>query len=251
MIAPSERNEEKVLVVIPSRLASQRLPNKPLALIGNAPMVVHVMRRAQEADVGPVLVACGDEEIAICIEKAGGTALITDPELPSGSDRVWAATQQFDPEGVYDRIINVQGDLPTLDPALIRVAAVSLNDPEVQIATLAAKFSKPEEWDNPNVVKVVAGFSRDKKVARALYFSRQTVPGGDGDLYHHVGLYAFRRSALELFVSLPEGILERRERLEQLRALENGMNVISALVDTVPLSVDTQADLERARKLLA
>jgi len=238
-------------VVIPARLAATRLPDKPLADIHGEPMIVHVWRRAVEAAVGPVLVAAGDRPIVDAIERAGGAAVLTDPDLPRGSDRVWAALQGFDPAGRHDAIVNVQGDLPTIDPAIVRLALAPLGDPAVDIATLAAEITREEERTNPNVVKAVAPLSPDRPVARALYFTRATAPSGPGPLYHHIGLYAFRRTALERFVALPQGVLEQRESLEQLRALEAGMRIDVALVDTVPLGVDTPADLERARAMLA
>jgi 3-deoxy-manno-octulosonate cytidylyltransferase (CMP-KDO synthetase) len=239
------------IVVIPARLAATRLPNKPMADIHGEPMIVHVWRRAMEAAVGPVLVAAGDAPIVAAIERAGGHAVLTDPDLPRGSDRVWAALEAFDPAGRYDAIVNVQGDLPTIDPALVRRSIEPLADPAVDIATLAAEIVRPEERTNPNVVKAVAPLSAGRRVAPALYFTRATAPWGDGPLYHHIGLYTFRRAALARFVALPQGVLERRESLEQLRALEAGMRIDVALVDTVPLGVDTPDDLERARAMLA
>ncbi|WP_374446250.1 3-deoxy-manno-octulosonate cytidylyltransferase [Stella sp.] len=239
------------IVVIPARLAATRLPNKPLADIHGEPMIVHVWRRAMEAAIGPVLVAAGDPPIVDAIERAGGRAILTDPELPRGSDRVWAALQAFDPAGRHDAIVNVQGDLPTIDPAVVRRALDPLADPAVAIATLAAEITRDEERTNPNVVKAVAPLAPGRPIARALYFTRATAPSGEGPLYHHIGLYAFRREALERFVALPQGILEQRESLEQLRALEAGMRIDVALVETVPLGVDTPADLERARAMLA
>ncbi|MCC7274349.1 MAG: 3-deoxy-manno-octulosonate cytidylyltransferase [Alphaproteobacteria bacterium] len=239
------------IVVIPARLAATRLPDKPLADIHGEPMIVHVWRRAMAAGLGPVLVAAGDRPIVAAIEKAGGVAILTDPELPRGTDRVWAALREVDPERRHDAVVNVQGDLPTIDPAVIRVALAPLADPAVDIATLATEITRPDERTNPNVVKAVAGFRDGAKVARALYFTRATAPSGDGPLYHHIGLYAFRRAALDRFVALPPGVLERRESLEQLRALEAGMRIDVALVDTVPLGVDTPDDLARARAMLA
>lgn len=239
------------LVVIPARLASSRLPDKPLALIGDDPMIIHVWRRAVEADVGPVLVACGDPEIAEAIENAGGTAILTDPDLPSGSDRVWAAAQTFDPDERFDCIVNVQGDLPFLEPRLIQVAVAAMRDSQADIGALVSKITDPDEINNPSVVKVAVDFSGDKTIAPALYFSRSAIPAGDGPLYHHIGIYAYSREALKRFVSLPPGGLETREHLEQLRALENGMRISAGLVDTIPFGVDTPADLERARRLVA
>lgn len=239
------------IIVIPARMASTRLPGKPLADIHGEPMIVHVWRRAVEAGIGPVLVACAEREIADAITKAGGEAVLTRPDLPSGSDRAFEAVQAYDPLGRFDVVVNVQGDLPTLDPAIIRAALAPIVRPEVDIATLVALIRDPLEATNPNVVKAVVSFDAGKTVGRALYFSRATVPGGDGPLYHHIGLYAFRRERLGRFVALPPGVLETRERLEQLRALENGLRIDAALVDTVPLGVDTPADLERAKVMLA
>jgi len=247
------------VVLIPSRLASVRLPNKPLADIHGKPMIVHCIDRARDADLGPVVVAAADAAIVDAVKQAGGDAVLTDPDHPSGSDRIAEALTRFDPDGRYDTVINVQGDLPTLDPASIRASLAPLTrDASVDISTIAAIITREEERDNPNVVKAVAGFpdvgdlSADGlRIARALTFTRATAPSGDGDLYHHIGLYAYRREALMRFVDLPPGILEQRERLEQLRALENGMRIDVALVETVPLGVDTPEDLDRARTLLA
>ena len=239
------------IVVIPARMASTRLPGKPLADIAGAPMIVQCLRRADEAGIGPVLVACAETEIADAVAAAGGRAVLTDPDLPSGSDRVDAALREVDPDGAYDAVINLQGDLPTLDPAIVRTAWRLLADPAVDIATLAAPIRIAEERTNPNVVKAVIALAPGATSGRALYFSRATVPTGDGDLWHHIGLYAYRREALSRFVALPASPLEKREKLEQLRALEAGMRIDVALVDTVPLGVDTPADLDRARALLA
>ena len=231
-------------------MASTRLPGKPLADIAGVPMIVHCWRRAVEAEVGPVIVACAEREIAEVIEAAGGTAVLTAPELPSGSDRAAAALAAIDPGGAYDAVVNLQGDLPTLDPFSVRAAFAALTTPGVDIATLACPITRDEECSNPNVVKAVIALAPGATQGRALYFSRATVPTGDGEHYHHIGLYAFRRAALTRFIALPVSGLEARERLEQLRALEAGMRIDVALVDTVPLGVDTPADLERARVLL-
>lgn len=242
----------QVITVIPARLGSTRLPDKVLADIAGLPMIVQVWRRAMEADTGPVLVAAGEAAIVEAVTAAGGEAVLTDPDLPSGSDRIHAALAARDPDGRYDTVVNVQGDLPTLDPRLIRAALEPLaRDPGVAIATLAAEIVRDEERDNPNVVKAVAPLTAERRIARALTFTRATAPWGDGPLYHHIGLYAYRRSALDRFVALPPGVLERREKLEQLRALEAGMRIDVAAVETVPLGVDTAEDLERARALLA
>ena len=243
------------IVVIPARLASTRLPNKPLADIHGRPMIVRVWERAVAAGIGPVLVACAEEAIAEAVRRAGGEAVLTDPDLPSGSDRVAAALRKYDPARRYDAIVNVQGDLPAIDPAVIRTVLLPLSDPAVDIATVAAEIVDPEERTNPNVVKAVfvpaAADGRGITAGRALYFTRATAPSGDGPLFHHIGIYAYRRAALERFVALPPGVLEQRERLEQLRALEAGMRIDVAVVRTVPLGVDAPADLERARSLLA
>lgn len=233
------------IILIPARMASTRLPGKPLADICGMPMIVQVMLRAQEAEQGPVVVAAAEKEIAGAVEKAGGVAALTDPSHPSGSDRIWEALQKIDPNGAYDVVVNVQGDLPTLDPALIKAAVAVLENPEVDIATLVCEIKDPQERTNPNVVKVVKG-----QGSRALYFTRATAPHGEGPLYHHIGLYAYRRAALKRFVALPPSMLEKREKLEQLRALEHGMRIDVAVVDTVPLGVDTPEDLEKARAVL-
>jgi 3-deoxy-manno-octulosonate cytidylyltransferase (CMP-KDO synthetase) len=253
--APAPRSRPSApLVLIPARLASTRLPNKPLAEIAGVPMIVQVWRRAMEAALGPVVVACGDREIFDAVRAAGGEAVMTRPDHASGSDRIFEALRAVDPSGRHDCIVNLQGDLPTLDPALPRAALALLHDTAVDIGTLAAEIQVPHERTDPNVVKaVVSPWSQSRdglNGGRALYFTRATAPSGDGPLYHHIGLYAYRRDALERFVALPPSALEIRERLEQLRALEAGMRIDVAFVDTVPLGVDTPADLDRARALL-
>ena len=239
------------IVVIPARLAATRLPNKPLADIHGEPMIVHVWRRSVAAGLGPVVVACGDRPIAEAIEAAGGTAVLTDPDLPSGSDRIAQALRSVDPDGRHDIVVNVQGDLPTLDPALPRAAMALLDDPAVDIGTLAAVIVREEEKTNPAIVKAIVEREEGARTGQAFYFTRTTAPSGEGPLLHHIGLYAYRRSALERYVTLPPSALERREKLEQLRALTAGMRIDVAIVDTVPLGVDTQEELERARRLLA
>jgi 3-deoxy-manno-octulosonate cytidylyltransferase (CMP-KDO synthetase) len=240
------------IVMIPTRLAAARLPNKPLADIAGAPMIVHVWRHAVAAEVGPVIVACGDRDIVEIIEREGGRAVLTDPDLPTGSDRIHAAVSALDPDRRYDAVINVQGDMPMLDPAAIRLAVATLADPETDIATLAAEITDPAALADTSVNKVVAGFADPSRPARALYFSKAVVPWGEGPHYEHIGLYAYRRAALERFVRLPPGILEQRERLEQLRALEAGMRFSVSLIDKARLGVqvDTPADLELARALM-
>lgn len=237
------------IVMVPARLASMRLPDKPLAMIAGRPMIEHVWRRACEADVGPVVVATDAPAIAEAIRAAGGDAILTRADHPAGSDRIFEAIERLDPERRHDVVVNVQGDLPTLDPVLVRVALGLLDDPAVAIGTLAAVIGRPEEGDDPNVVKVVGTATAPGRL-RALYFTRARAPYGPGPLLHHIGLYAYRREALRRFVGLPVSPLEARERLEQLRALEAGLRIDVALVDTVPLGVDTQAELMRARAIL-
>lgn len=238
------------LVLIPARMSASRLPGKPLADIAGTPMIVHVLRRAEAANLGPVVVATDSPEIEAAVKAAGGRAVMTRADHPTGSDRIQEAADLVDPERRYDRIVNVQGDLPTIEPGVVRAAADLLDDPAVDIGTLTAVITRHEEITNPNVVKVV-GTPLSPTRLRALYFTRATAPTGDGPLYHHIGLYAYRRAALERFVRLPPAPLETRERLEQLRALENGMRIDVAVVEAVPLGVDTPADLERARALIA
>ncbi len=237
------------VVAIPARLRANRLPGKPLADIQGNAMIVHVWRRAVAADIGPVVVACGDAEIAAAIEAVGGRAVMTDPDLPSGSDRVHAAIEDIDPAGRFDVVVNIQGDLPTLDAAVARAVLRPLAVPEADIATLAAPLAAGE-IDNPNVVKAVLAPGPAGAVRRALTFMRRP-PADAGALFHHIGIYAYRRRALARFVALPPSANEQREKLEQLRALDDGMRIDVALVDTVPFGVDTPADLDRARALLA
>ena len=240
----------KPVILIPARMGSTRFPDKVLADIAGVPMIVQVWRRAKEAKVGRVVVAAAEPVIVSAIEAAGGEAVLTDPDHPSGSDRIHEALQKIDPTGNYDAIVNVQGDLPTIEPAVISAAIMPLKDPAVDIATIGSVIAIDKEMTDPNVVKAVAGIPPGKNIGRALYFTRATAPSGIGPLYHHIGIYAYRRPALERFVALPPGVLEKREKLEQLRALEAGMRIDLALVDTVPLGVDTPADLVRARAKL-
>jgi 3-deoxy-manno-octulosonate cytidylyltransferase (CMP-KDO synthetase) len=241
------------IILIPARMKSVRLPGKPLADICGQPMIVQVWRRAMEAGLGPVCVAAAEPEIVEAVTGAGGMAMLTNPDHPSGSDRIFEALRKIDPSGRHDAIVNLQGDLPTIDPAIIRRALDPFEDPAVDIATLAVEITREAERTDPNVVKAVAAFdaAAGRRIARALYFSRATVPANEGAHYHHIGIYAYRRAALERFVALPPGLLERREKLEQLRALEAGLRIDVALVDTLPLGVDTPAELERARAILA
>jgi 3-deoxy-manno-octulosonate cytidylyltransferase (CMP-KDO synthetase) len=240
---------DDVLILIPARMAATRLPGKPLLDIAGTPMIVHVLRRAEAAGLGPVVVATDAEAIAACVEKAGGRAVMTRTDHVSGSDRIFEALGIVDPNVRSKIIVNMQGDLPTLAPADLKAALGLLDDPAVDIATLAAEIRTPEERTNPNVVKVVGSVVAPGRL-RALYFTRTSAPAGEGPLYHHIGVYAYRRAALARFVALPPSPLEQREKLEQLRALEAGMRIDVAIVDNVPLGVDTPEDLEIARALL-
>ncbi|MEW9807256.1 3-deoxy-manno-octulosonate cytidylyltransferase [Mesorhizobium marinum] len=237
------------IVLIPARMASTRLPDKPLADIAGRPMIVHVAERARAADLGRVVVATDTEEVAAAVRGHGFEAAMTRADHPSGSDRIHEALQALDPDGAVDVVVNVQGDLPTIEPATIRAVFAPLADSAVDIATLGVEIVREEEKTNPNVVKIVGSPLSETRL-KALYFTRATAPWGDGPLYHHIGLYAYRRAALERFVALPSSALERRERLEQLRALEAGMRIDAEIVRSVPLGVDTPEDLERARRVL-
>lgn len=248
-MAASRTSPVNPIVMIPSRLAATRLPGKPLLDIAGVPMIVQVLRRAAEAEAGPVVVATSDAEIARAVEAAGGRAQLTRPDHESGSDRIAEALNAIDPEGKYDAVVNVQGDLPILEPSTIRATLDLLRDPDVDIATPVA-VAAADERENPNVVKAVFEPSGPKR-GRALYFTRLPAPSGDGPLFHHIGLYAYRRAALSAFVAAPQSALEKRERLEQLRALGLGLRIEVAVVDTVPLGVDTPVELERARGILA
>jgi 3-deoxy-manno-octulosonate cytidylyltransferase (CMP-KDO synthetase) len=241
----------RTLVVIPARMQSTRLPGKPLADINGAPMIAHVWRRALEADVGRVIVASDAEEINTVIRALGGEAVLTRRDHPSGSDRVFEAVARLEAGEAFDVILNLQGDLPTLDPSTARACLEPLLADGPDLATVAVEIRREEERTDPNVVKLVGTPTGAPRRLRALYFTRATAPAGEGPLYHHIGIYAYRRRALERFVSLPPSPLELRERLEQLRALEDGMRIDVTVVDTVPLGVDTPDDLERARRLLA
>jgi 3-deoxy-manno-octulosonate cytidylyltransferase (CMP-KDO synthetase) len=236
------------VVLIPARMASTRLPGKPLADICGLPMIVQVLRRAQDAGFMDAVVACAEGEIAAAVQAAGGRAILTRPDHPSGSDRIFEALQKVG--GDYDAVINVQGDLPTVAPATIAAVFTLLKNPAVDIGTAVAPVEEADR-NNPAVVKAALELAPGARAGRALYFSRSTIPSGEGVLWHHIGLYAYRRAALERFVALPPAELEKREKLEQLRALANGMRIDAAVVDEVPLGVDTPADLEKARALLA
>ncbi len=237
------------IVIIPSRMAATRLPNKPLADIAGQPMIVHVWQRAMDANIGPVAVATDSQDVAKVIEQAGGTAVLTRSDHPSGSDRVFEALCKLDPAQKFDVVLNLQGDLPTLDAKSIHACMGPMTDENVHIATLGCEILAEAEKTNPNVVKIVGSPLTEQRL-RALYFTRATAPYGEGPLYHHIGIYAYRRQALHDFVTMAPSPLEQREKLEQLRALEAGMRIDASIVDTVPLGIDTPHDLEVARKLL-
>ncbi|MBT9371535.1 3-deoxy-manno-octulosonate cytidylyltransferase [Rhizobium sp. CSW-27] len=241
---------DRTLVLIPARMASTRLPGKPLADICGAPMIVQVARRAREADVGRVIVAVDDQRVFDVVQAAGFEVVMTREDHQSGSDRIHEAVQSADPDGKAEFIINVQGDLPTIDPEAVMASLRPMQDRAVDIATLTVEIDNEEDKVLPHIVKVVGSPLTPTRM-RALYFTRATAPYGDGPLYHHIGLYTYRRRALERFVSLGPSVLEQREKLEQLRALEAGMRIDVEIVDSVPLGVDTPADLEKARAILA
>ncbi len=244
------RQMDENLIIIPARMAASRLPGKPLKDIAGEPMIVHVWRRAMEADLGPVVIATDDQEIKQAIDTVGGQAIMTRTDHASGSDRIYEALTVVDKEKKYKNIINLQGDLPTLDPSLITACANLLQDKEVDISTLAVEIKDEAEKTNPNVVKVI-GTPLSPNRQRALYFTRATAPTGEGPLYHHIGIYGYKRQSLETYIALPPSYLEQREKLEQLRALEAGLRIDAAIVETHPLGVDTKADLEKARRLLS
>jgi 3-deoxy-manno-octulosonate cytidylyltransferase (CMP-KDO synthetase) len=242
--------ETRTLVLIPARMAATRLPGKPMLDIAGLPMIVHVLRRAQAARIGRVAVATDTPEIAAAVKSHGFEAVMTRADHPSGSDRICEALGKLDPRREVEIVINLQGDFPTILPDNIRSVLAPLADPAVDIATLAAEIHTEEESTNPNVVKMVGSLVGERRL-RALYFTRATAPWGDGPRYHHVGLYAYRRAALERFVALAPSPLERQEKLEQLRAMEAGMRIDAMIVDTVPRGVDTPEDLVTTRLLLA
>lgn len=234
------------IILIPARMASIRLPDKPMAMVGEAPMIVQVLRIAARSGLGEVVVACDGDVIADAIIKEGGTAIITDPDLPSGSDRIYQALTQIDPDKNHDVVINLQGDMPTLDPGIIPKALALLENEAVDIATLAAPLNNEAEKNDPAVVKVTVQMAHNGTKGRARTFSRQA--SAKGECFHHIGIYAYRREALEKFVKLPPSPLELEHKLEQLRAMEAGMRIDVAIVDTVPLGVDTPETLKRARE---
>jgi len=234
------------IVLIPARMAAARLPGKPLADIGGEPMILRVMRRAEAAGVGPVVVAAGDPEIAWAVEQAGGRAVLTDPDLPSGSDRILAALGEIDPAGAHDVVLNVQGDMPFVDPQLLAACVALTGEAGCDIATVVAPEASADDRTNPDVVKAVLALDADGRRGRALYFTRSTLYG-EGPVWRHIGLYGYRREALARFHAAPPSALERREKLEQLRAMELGLSIWAVVVDEAPISVDNPADLERAR----
>lgn len=237
------------VIIIPARMSSTRLPGKPLADIAGKPMIIHVAERSMAANLGPVLVATDDERVYNTVKAHGFDAIMTASTHESGSDRIFEALEAYDPENNFDTIINVQGDLPTIEPSAIISALAPLKNDLTDIGTLGVEITHEEEKTNPNVVKIV-GSPLSATRLRALYFTRATAPYGPGPLYHHIGLYAYRRNALTKFVKLSPSPLEKREKLEQLRALENQMRIDVELINTVPLGVDTEDDLTRARILL-
>lgn len=241
----------KTLTIIPARMGSTRLPGKPLADICGKPMIVHVAERAHKAALGRTVVATDSVEVLKAVQAFGLEAVMTRSDHESGSDRIFEALQTLDPDGSVEAIINVQGDLPTIEADLLVKALAPLHDPLVDIATLGVEITEESEKTNPNVVKIVGSALGCQNRLRALYFTRATAPWGEGPLYHHIGLYAYKRAALERFVSLGRSYLEQRESLEQLRALEDGMRIDVELVSGQPLGVDTPADLDRAREIIA
>jgi len=236
------------IILIPARMAATRLPGKPLAVIEGAPMIVRVLRQAQAAGAGPVAVAAGDSEIVDAVRAAGGTAVLTDPALPSGSDRILAALAELDPERRHDVVVNLQGDMPFVEPSVVaRCVDLLAREAGCDIATVVATESAPSDRSNPDVVKAVLAMAPDGESGRALYFTRSTLYG-DAPVWRHIGVYGYRRAALEAFNAAPPSPLEQREKLEQLRALELGLSIWAAVASAAPISVDTPADLEAARR---
>ena len=241
---------ENTIVVIPARMSSSRLPGKPLADINGLPMIVHVWKRATEANVGQVLVAAAEVKIVEIIRNHGGDAIVTDPALPSGSDRIAAALKMRDIHEKFEYVVNLQGDLPTVDPLAVRRCLAGLTNEQVDIATIAALIENDEDIKNPNVVKAIASLGKDREVAYARDFVREVGPEHEAPYWHHIGVYAYRRQSLSRFVSLPVSTRETLRKLEQMRALDNDMRIAVVRVDSVPLGVDTSADLEAVRAIL-
>jgi 3-deoxy-manno-octulosonate cytidylyltransferase (CMP-KDO synthetase) len=228
-------------------MAAQRLPGKPLADIGGQPMIVRVLRQAQAAALGRVAVAAGDEEIVRAVTAAGGEAVLTDPALPSGTDRVRAAADDLDPVRAHDLVINLQGDMPFVEPRVLADSVALMRaQPACDIGTCVTTEADPGDRTNPSVVKAILAMEPDGRSGRALYFTRSTLYG-DAPVWRHLGIYIYRREALDRFTAAPPSPLERREGLEQLRALEMGLSIWAAVVDEAPISVDTPEDLEAAR----
>jgi 3-deoxy-manno-octulosonate cytidylyltransferase (CMP-KDO synthetase) len=238
------------IVIIPARMASTRLPGKPLADIGGKPMIVRMLELGRAAGIGPVAVAAGDPEIAEAVRAAGGTAVLTNPDLPSGSDRVQVALAALDPDGRHDVVVNLQGDVPTLDPGWLPQIVAPLADRGFDVSTVVVPIQSEQEANTASFVKAACAFADGQMVAPALYFSRQPIPWGDGPRWHHVGIYAYQRPALERFVALPPSPLEQREKLEQLRVLEAGMRIACVRMAHGLFGVDTPEDLARARAIL-
>ena len=242
--------QHNTIVIIPARMASVRLPGKPMADINGLPMIVHVWKRAVAANIGHVLVAAAENQIAEAIRNAGGDAMVTDVNLPSGSDRIAQALRLRDDASRFHYVVNLQGDLPTIDPLSVRRCLAGLTNEGVDIATIAAKITDDADMVNPNIVKAIAPLEGDREVAYARDFVRVIDDGMQPPFWHHIGVYAYRRKSLERFVSLPVSLREKQRALEQMRALDNGMTIAVVKVDTVPHGVDTPADLETARRLL-
>lgn len=240
----------KPIIIIPARMASTRLPNKPLADIAGKPMIVQVMNRALEADIAPVYIACDSQEIVDAVKFHGGKAILTDPDLPSGTDRIYQAFNKIENNNEFDIVINVQGDEPTLNPESIKKVLSAFSHDHVDIATLVTKITNDDEIKNPNIVKAVIAWDKIQSHGKALYFSRSNVPYGIGDIYQHIGLYAYRIGALKKFTSLTPSPLELCEKLEQLRALENSIHIEAVAIQDRPLGVDTYEDLIEARRIL-
>lgn len=245
----------KILIAIPARLSSSRLPNKPLADIVGKSMIRRVYEQAISANLGEVIIACDGLEIAEEVKNFGGKFIITDPALPSGTDRIYAAFKTINPQSQndFEVVVNLQGDLPNIDPQIVKEAALTAMQEDCDFATVASKITNQSEITNPNVVKIAIAFEKEK-LGRALYFSRAAIPyhqTNQADFFHHVGIYAYKKSALKKFVHLPPSALEKRENLEQLRALENNMKILVKIVDSTPLSVDTEEDLDAIRKMIS
>jgi 3-deoxy-manno-octulosonate cytidylyltransferase (CMP-KDO synthetase) len=241
----------KILTLIPARLGSTRLPNKPLADISGSPMIVQVIQRALDAGITDICVAAAEKEIVEVVEKAGGKAILTDPGQPSGTDRIYEAFKKMHHNQEVDIIVNLQGDLPTIEPKVIKAAIDLIKEGNYDITTAVCEIKDEEEKNNPNVVKAIINWNSDERTGSATNFTRETKAAADGKYYHHIGLYVYKRAALEKFVGLPQSDNEKRERLEQLRALDKGMKIGVIKTDTVPLGVDTPEDLEKARKILS